>query len=55
MAPQNLSNPNDKRDTVEQLNDSTQESSTMLNRYESFTKLDDKLKIQERAQQDECS
>ncbi len=37
----------------EQLNDSTQESSTTLNRYESFTKLDDKLKIQERAQQDD--
>ena len=44
---ENLINPD------EQLNDSTQESSTTLNRYESFTKLDDKLKIQERAQQDD--
>ncbi len=45
---ENLMNPD------EQLNDSTQESSTTLNRYESYTKLDDKLKIQERAQQDDA-
>jgi signal transduction histidine kinase len=44
---ENLINPD------EQLNDSTQGSSTTLNRYESYTKLDDKLKIQERAQQDD--
>ena len=43
----NLTNPD------EQLNDSTQESSTMLNRYESFTKLNNRLKIQQRAQQDD--
>ncbi len=45
---ENLMNPD------EQLNDSTQESPTTLNRNESYTKLDDKLKIQERAQQDDA-
>jgi len=41
----NLSNPNDKRDTVEQLNDSTttQEPSDMLNSYGSVTKLNNKI------------
>ena len=40
-----MSNPNDKRDTVEEFNDSTkdQEPSGMLNSYGSFTKINDKI------------
>ena len=46
---ENLTNPD------EQLNDSTQESSSTSKRYESSTNLDDKLIIQERAQQDDLN